>query len=244
MAAGMRGRAGWATGKTAATDPRIARGVEKRRGVVRGMYRRHREALGVDAPLPCGLDLLNTSQRATYVYMLGMYLGDGYLAGLPGSCRFEISLDAKYPGLVDSCADAMLSLYPERKVARLSTQRNCVVLYSYGWRWLALFPHHGPGRKHERRIELQEWQRDLIRASPLQFIGGLIDSDGCRSIRHQGGKEYPFYSFDNRSDDIIGFFCWTCDLIGIHYTRPKQRTVSIARRSDVAFLDRALHAKS
>ena len=93
----MRGRIGWATGKTAATDPRIARGVEKRLGVKRGMYRRHREALGVDAPLPCGRDLLSPSQRVAYGYMLGMYLGDGYLAGLPDSCRFEISLDASIP---------------------------------------------------------------------------------------------------------------------------------------------------
>ena len=243
MAAGMRGRVGWATGKTAATDSRIARGVEKRRGVKRGMYRRHREALGIDAPLPCGRDLLSGSQLATYVYMLGMYLGDGYLAGLPGSCRFEIALDAKYPGLVDSCAEAMQSLYPEHKVARLATKRNCVVVYSYGWRWLALFPHHGRGHKHDRLIELQEWQRDLVRTWPFQFIRGLIDSDGCRSIRRQGGKEYPFYSFDNRSNDIIGFFCWACDLVAVHYTRPKQTTVSIARRRDVALLDARLARK-
>ena len=129
MAAGMRGRVGWATGKTAVTDPRIASGVEKRQGIKRGMYRRHREALGIGAPLPCGRDLLSTTQLATYVYMLGMYLGDGYLAGLPGSCRFEISLDAKYPGLVDSCAEAMRSLYPEHKVARLSTKRNLSLIH-------------------------------------------------------------------------------------------------------------------
>jgi len=138
----------------------------------------------------------------------------------------------------------MQSLYPEHKVARLVTKANCVVVYSYGWRWLALFPHHGPGHKHERKIELRAWQRDIIRESPLQFIGGLIDSDGCRSVRRQDGREYPFYSFDNRSDDIIGFFSWACDLIGIHYTRPKQTTVSIARRPDVAFLDRSLSRKA
>jgi hypothetical protein len=95
MAQGMRGRVGWATGKTAATDPRIARGVEKRLGVKRGMYRRHREALGIGVPLRSGPELLVPSQYADYVYMLGMYLGDGYLAGIPSSCRLEIALDAR-----------------------------------------------------------------------------------------------------------------------------------------------------
>ncbi len=176
--------------------------------------------------------------------MLGMYLGDGFLAGLPGSCRFEIALDAKYPALVETCAAAMEALYPERKVRRRTMKANCIVVYSHGWRWLALFPHHGRGRKHERHIELADWQRDLIRESPLAFISGLIDSDGCRSIRRQDGHEYPFYSFDNQSSDIIGFFCWACDLVGIHYTRPKSRTVSIARRADVGFLDRELKRKT
>jgi hypothetical protein len=71
-----------------------------------------------------------------------------------------------------------------------------------------------------------------------------IDSDGCRSIRRQDGHEYPFYSFDNRSSDIIGFLCWACDLVGVHYTRPKATTVSIARRADVAFLDQVLERKT
>lgn len=243
MAAGMRGRTGWATGKTAATDPRIARGVEKRRGVKRGMYKRHREALGIDGPLPCGREFLAAPLFDTYVYMLGMFLGDGYLHGLPGSCRLEIALDAKYPALVETCAEAMSVLYPDHKVTRLTTKANCVVVYSYGWRWLALFPHSGSGRKHLRRIELAEWQQELVRGSPLQFIRGLIESDGCRSVRHQDGHEYPFYSFDNRSTDIIGFFCWACDLIGIHYTKPKPSTVSIARRPDVAFLDQVIGRK-
>jgi len=244
VAEGMKGRTGWATGETAATDPRIARGVDKRVGVKRGMYRRHREALGIGVPLPRGRQLLAPTQFADYVYMLGMYLGDGYLAGPPTSCRFEIALDAKYPDLVDTCAAAMKSLYPQHRVARRTMKARCVVVYSHGWRWLSLFPHHGRGRKHERHIELTDWQRDLIRESPLQFVRGLIDSDGCQSIRRQDGHEYPFYSFDNRSGDIIGFFCWACDLLGVHYTRPKATTVSIARRADVAFLDRALERKT
>lgn len=239
----MRGRIGWATGKTAATDERIARGVEKRRGVPRGMYRRHREALGIGVDAPQGAQFVGEEQWHAYAYLLGMYLGDGYLAGLPRSCRLEISLDAKYPALVDSCEGVMRLVWPGHNVARLE-RTGCVVLYSYGWRWLALFPHHGPGRKHERKIALLDWQRAIVDMCPVDFLGGLVDSDGCRSVRHQDGKDYPFYSFDNRSLDILSLFCETCDKLGVHYSRPKVQTVSVARRADVAYLDSVLARKS
>jgi hypothetical protein len=162
MAEGMRGRSGWATGRTPATDPRIARGVEKRVGVKRGMYRRHRE------PSAC--------IWAT---------GDGYLAEVPNSCRLETVLDVKYPDLVDTCAAAMKSLYPEHKVARRAMKATCVVVYSHGCRWLSLFPHHGPGRKHERRIELVDWQQDLV---PSRRSNSFADSSTRTVVALFGAK--------------------------------------------------------
>jgi hypothetical protein len=50
-----------------------------------------------------------------------------------------------------------------------------------------LFPQHGPGRKHDRLIELTEWQQELVSRSPGLLVRGLIHSDGCRfmnTIRH------------------------------------------------------------
>jgi hypothetical protein len=43
--------------------------------------------------------------------------------------------------------------------------------------------------------------------------------------------------FKNASKDILRIFTDALDLIGIHWTRPYDRVVSIARRGDVAFLD-------
>lgn len=247
MTAAMRvvlhGRTPWALGRTAATNPSIARGVAKRRGVRRGPYRRHLEALAMADPSFDGSSLVAADQLDAYAYMLGMYLGDGYLSGIPGFCRLEVALDAKYPALIERCAEAMRILRPDVKVARSREKDGCVVLTSYGWRWLGLFPHHGRGRKHLRKIELREWQRGIVRRRPYEFIRGLIESDGCRSVRRQDGKDYPFYSFNNRSQDIIEMFCWACDLVGLHYTRPRPDCVSIARRRDVADMDRMVGRK-
>src|SRR3712207_7199029 len=51
-----------------------------------------------------------------------------------------------------------------------------------------LFPYttlfrsqHGPGRKHLRPIQLEDWQRELVRRHPASFLRGLFHSDGCRA---------------------------------------------------------------
>jgi hypothetical protein len=44
----------------------------------------------------------------SYSYLLGIYLGDGYIAHpSPRSVVLEISLDPKYPGIVDECSVAI-----------------------------------------------------------------------------------------------------------------------------------------
>jgi len=45
-----------------------------------------------------------------------------------------------------------------------------------------LFPQHGPGRKHQRKIELEEWQDVILRKFPGDFPRGLFHSDGWRGV--------------------------------------------------------------
>jgi hypothetical protein len=51
------------------------------------------------------------------------------------------------------------------------------------------------------------------------------------------GKDYPAYSFSNRSRDILALFIWACAQLGIRARQANAVTISIARRSDVAKLD-------
>jgi hypothetical protein len=51
-----------------------------------------------------------------YSYMLGIYLGDGYVARASApSPVLEISLDPKYPKIVDECSSSIWRLVPERR---------------------------------------------------------------------------------------------------------------------------------
>jgi hypothetical protein len=77
---------------------------------------------------------------------------------------------------------------------------------SYWKHWPCLFPQHGLGRKHERRIALVPWQQRIVDAHPDQLVRGLIHSDGSRHINRikhpKRTYEYVRYEFSNRSADI------------------------------------------
>jgi hypothetical protein len=237
MAERKRGRSSWAKGRSAATDERIARGVAKRLGVKRGPYR-----LRVPLPFvtPEGHIELPTTIQPAYAYLLGMYLGDGSI--VIKTSRLEISLDLHYPAVIERCQAAMRAVHPRGKAA-VRTTRSVAIVNSYGRQWPSLFPQMGPGHKHERRIVLADWQTEITREHGWAFIRGLLESDGSRFDRRVDGHVYPSYDFTNTSRDIIEIFCQAADGLGLHYTRPSTKNVSIARRSDVARLDAAFELK-
>jgi hypothetical protein len=109
------------------------------------------------------------------------------------------------------------------------------VLSVYSSHLPCVFPQHGEGMKHLRKIVLEDWQRAIVEDAPWSFLKGCIRSDGCSFINRTGPYEYLSYQFCNHSPDILGLFCWTCDLVGLEYRRYAQ-TVRINRRGSVGRL--------
>jgi hypothetical protein len=187
-----------------------------------------------------------------YVYLLGLYLGDGCISSHPrGVYKLRIVLDLRYPGIVDACEAAIQEVDPGRKVQRVRRRSNYVerpeysnvevAAYSKGWP--CLFPQHGKGRKHHRRIELAGWQWELVEDHPRELLRGLIHSDGCRFINTGRKWRHPRYSFSNLSPDIREIFCDACDLLDLHYTTAGH-TVYVSRKADVALMDQFIGPKS
>jgi hypothetical protein len=99
-------------------------------------------------------------------------------------------------------------------------------------------------QKHERSIDLTDWQLDLVARWPEKLLRGLIHSDGCRFLNTgRGGWCWPRYGFSNRSDDIRRIFCHACKLLGVHWTTAGKRTIYVSRKADVAKLDRFIGPK-
>lgn len=122
-----------------------------------------------------------------------------------------------WPGIMRECANAMQSVFSE----------NRVFLYR-------------PDSRSRCAVA-------VVYSNQLQFLRGLIHSDGCRftnRVRARGkAYAYPRYNFTNASDDIRNLFTLTCELLGIEWRQMNARNISIARRDSVARLDRFVGPK-
>ena len=66
-----------------------------------------------------------------YVYLLGMYLGDGYIAShRRGVHKLRVTLDTKYPGIISECETAMRAVAPRNAVRRRHRIYNDTEVYS------------------------------------------------------------------------------------------------------------------
>jgi hypothetical protein len=162
----------------------------------------------------------------------------------------RIACDQSYPALIEACEASIRAVVPNA-VCR-ATAPGCVQVTSYSKHWPCLFPQHGPGRKHERAIVLEPWQRSIVEQHPGRFVRGLFHSDGCRVTnrvtRVVAGEPkqyaYPRYFFANHSEDILQLCEWALDLLGVAHRRSNPRNVSVARRASVAVLDVVVGPKS
>jgi hypothetical protein len=232
------------------SDYEIARRTATNRSTVQrwrtqGVPRRHASELVQD---------WRPSDPEAYSYLLGIYLGDGYLARGSRCTTLEIALDPCYPGIVEECAAAIRKILPVNvRIARRTTPTGeGIRIAATNPLWPLAFPQHGHGKKHERAIELETWQQDVVARFPQQFLRGLIHSDGSRVINRftvelptGGSREYAYarYFFTNLSADIRNLFCQSCDRLGVRWTQSSHKNISVAKRESVALLDSFIGSK-
>jgi Homeodomain-like domain len=184
-----------------------------------------------------------------YAYLLGLYLGDGLLSAHPRDVyRLRVFLDRGHPVIVAECSAAIGLVMPASKVGVVRHRGERMdEVYSFSKHWPHLFPQHGPGRKHEREIELEPWQETIVARHPGRLLRGLIHSDGCRVVNRIAHSKktyaYPRYFFSNRSLDIQRIFCRTCDRLGVSWRQDGPWNISVARRDAVAIVDRHVGPK-
>jgi hypothetical protein len=190
---------------------------------------------------PCGAQVFTCADCAE---LLGLYLGDGHITALDRTERLRISLDAKYPVIVAETEALLGRCCPANRVGRVTLDGgSTIVVGVYSSHVSCLFPQHGPGKKHERHIALEEWQTAIVGAAPFAFLRGCIRSDGCLFINRTGRYEYLSYRFSNFSSDIRQLFVDACRLVGVD-CRPAGPYVRINRRESVQVLLEQVGLKS
>jgi hypothetical protein len=177
-----------------------------------------------------------------YLHLLGLYLGDGHIVRLRRVFRLNVACADAWPGLMDEAETSMREVRGPGSVWRNPSCNGAATHVESVWKhWPCLFPQHGSGRKHERRIYLADWQTKLVEQQPGPLLRGLFHSDGWRGTNKVvvRGKtyRYPRYLFSNMSEDILGICGWALDLAEVQWARNRFNSLSIARRDAVAKLD-------
>lgn len=104
---------------------------------------------------------------------------------------------------------------------------------------------HEPGRKHHRKIELEQWQFVIVQKYPGEFARGLFHSDGWRGVNRvrrrlaDGDRwyDYPRYMSSNESADILRLCGETLARLGVAWRYSRPNVISVTRREAVARLD-------
>lgn len=218
----------------------------------RRLYQRRGQARGQThlAP-PCPLCDEADLDREAYSELVGWYLGDGHISrGRRDVFNLHIVNDVKYVEDNARLQDLMRRVKP-RSRPHTRMQPGCVIT-TVSWKhWPCLFPQHGPGRKHERPIVLEPWQRQIVEQHPAPFLRGLFHSDGCRANNwtakiiagERKRYDYPRWQFTNVSADIRELCCWALDLVDIPWRQSNAKTISVSTRAGVARLEELIGLK-
>jgi hypothetical protein len=218
------------------------RRLYQRRGLPRGQ---------AHTRVPCPRCEDGTLHGRAYAELLGWYLGDGHITlERRGVYALHVYNDEKYTENNTRIAELMRLVKPAGRphARRMPGCINTTVSWKH---WPCLFPQHGPGRKHERPIVLDDWQREIVESHPAEFLRGLFHSDGCRAKnwtrRLVAGEmkryDYPRWQFTNNSLDIRELCCWALDLVDVPWRQSNWKTISVSTRAGVARLDALIGPK-
>jgi hypothetical protein len=188
---------------------------------------------------------------ADYAALFGFYLGDGCISRVGRAYSLRICCDAAWPGVITDVTARVTAVHPARRTY-LVPSAGAVTVQSYWKHWPCLFPQHGPGRKHERALDMTAWQWQIVEQHPAAFLRGLFHSDGCRvrnwATRMVAGRkkrsDYPRWQFTNHSAEIRGWCAEALDLVDVPWRRSNWKTISVSTRAGVARLDELIGPKS
>jgi hypothetical protein len=204
------------------------------------LYSSRAKNIKIDKRCPfCTVPARPIDQPGAYAYLLGMYLGDGHLLMTARIPVLKVACDLRYPGLIDEVGRAMLACGARTVGHQARDGRDDV--RSVWKHWPCLLPQYGPGKKHDRPIELTNWQQTIVDEFPGRFLRGLFHSDGSRFdnrvTRNEKAYCYPRYMFVNKSADIMELCRQSLDRLGVGWRMCSHIQLSVARKEGVAVLD-------
>jgi len=132
-------------------------------------------------------------------FLIGITLGDGNIQNFPRTDRLLISLNAKYPGLVNDVALVVSKIFEKDAVVKKVKGSDCVRVWVYQKNISnRLGIPSGDRRKSVLEIPGWIWESDDFL---IWYLKGLFEAEGSLSI-HLPSYTYNF-AFSNRNEKLL-----------------------------------------
>lgn len=173
------------------------------------------KAEDIRKPVPCEhleRESWSNEKKKSFSYIFGFYLSSGVLTKVRETGRsFLLSLVCReeYIKIHQKLLNVMRVFFPNppKVVKRSSGKSVCINTSAIDLDHL--FPS-GKGIKKNRGIVLSDWQIDLIKDFPIQFISGMMDS-GVKKI-------ISGYQFEDKSETIHSIFREALNLCSLTFS--------------------------
>jgi hypothetical protein len=103
-----------------------------------------------------------------YAYLLGLYLGDGWISEGPRAFKIRFALDAAYPDIIAECARALEAIVPGKSAWR--GEVGASTLRCIGAAGRAYFPSTAPGGSTSGESSLSHGSGNSLRSGQGSFF--------------------------------------------------------------------------
>lgn len=152
-----------------------------------------------------------------FSFILGAYLGDGHVVKNSRCEKLSIYNNIIDTNVIAEQVRCLSIIFPNNSVSTYKQlNSNCLEVNVNHSKMKEIF-NHASGKKHERKIKLDNLQRNIVNKFPKEFLKGLFWSDGSRYLHKQGKYEYILYNFTNVSKDIIDLCSFYLEFLDIDH---------------------------
>lgn len=161
-------------------------------------------------------------------FLIGISLGDGNIQSFPRTDRLLVSLNTKYPELVDYVSLIMSKIFEKEAVVKKVKKSNCMRVWIYQ-KNISNRLGIPAGDRRKSILEIPDWiwgSNDFL----IWYLKGLFEAEGSLSI-HLPTCTYNF-SFSNKNKKLLENVKKGLVKLGFH---PEERNnaIRLRRKADV-----------
>ncbi len=187
----------WDKGKSKETDSRVKKISDTFKRKKIDNFSRWREEMKKTGKIRGSYpDFVKSKELA---FLIGISLGDGNIQSFPRTDRLIVSLNTKYPALINYVALVMSKIFEKEATVKKVKKSNCIRVWVYQ---KSISKRLGipAGDRRKSILEIPDWiwdSNDFL----IWYLKGLFEAEGSLSI-HLPSCTYNF-AFSNRNGKLL-----------------------------------------